>query len=700
MNMESGFDDIKASLQRLHLSEEPLRRGMFGKISNAYRHIDVLTGNDRDLLVHAYVEELLGEDIRGRRWQLLFFCVSDILYIECVDRSGDQTADRIDRLVSGMADALLGSLTSMEDQELGTVKDKDGILVDVEEWWSCVCLSMVSATLSLSYQHHSLAEWMFTLLLSCGGRGVMAVHHEMGERLLPSIFSITYSNVSDLFNSTTVFQMIRSYCRLLSSGIEDLLCRSENSLCLLCGITFASMASMIVSSPLSLSGSIQTIEQQLHNISKTLVETTSPKQCAVSAYGMALSHVYSRSTFSLQSNSILCMIRASVAILCAHTNNDLKYKSLYYYKTVPRSVISMMRQKPPLSMQPWVLEEIRFHASQFYSYHQHKDRATNNEIDRRDMSRGSNLFDFSLDLLDTVTRGATVMHPKAPQLLVDSVAYLNAWRLPNANETIFKQIILHVMETLQRIPEYSDGILHTMQEQERCDGKPLNVIQASRAQLLLSILLPCCHGIKSKWIIEYLGPYCTSIMHHSFMHTSLTCVANDFCCSIFTHQGLLPEEIHEIACMYLSHCLECFSHLMTDDSCTASLLENFGVGFMTLMQGPSALSQFHLFYLDMVLKSCHDMIHCRKGSLTFFGLFESAASSLGVVSLEAIPSVCSRLRQFFIELKHRNSSTYHGCRARLYNVIQDTRDITRLPYLAENFSFIVCVSSPLDHSLA
>jgi len=149
---------------------------------------------------------------------------------------------------------------------------------------------------------------------------------------------------------------------------------------------------------------------------------------------------------------------------------------------------------------------------------------------------------------------------------------------------------------------------------------------------------------------------------------------------MIAHPGLSPKHVHMIASTYVTTCLDVFS---SHHDTPPPLMEYFTTGFVTIIQHCPDLS---IRYLDTVLDACTRLVD---NHTTLFGLVQAAAYSLDGIPLESLPTACYRVRGLFTVLKRTSSEAYHGCRGRVLEIIQTSQDITRLPYLAQQFSFMV-----------
>ena len=648
--------EVETCLERLKGAS--LSRGTFQHVSDTYRNIEMISGEDRDRIPQEFVHALVMEGLETPRGQLLLFCISEILALECSGNSATRACCISSRVADVIYDHL--ALQSHGAQNTVSLQHDDW---NAETWWARLCSNLVSIITSLSRIDVSSAEWMFALMLSCSRSRILQVHPNLQVQLAPVVFEATFSGVSELFDTNHVSQY-----SLLCALMDDVLAREAqgDDVCLSSSISFGCLAAMIVALPEG-TARHQISKILYHQYSKQYANTNGVIGCAMALHRVheaSLSRV-SGNTFlavpaSLETHdSILCILRASMMIVSnKHGTCEI----------LPKHMLDILGRHPPLPMQCWVLEELQLQSMQFYDTHCMDD-----------MAESSHIFDFAMQIVDLSTRGMTVMHPKAPALIIDIMCCLNAWRPLRAS--LFKLLVLRMMDILQRLPEYTQPVVENLHGMV-VGGTHPTAIQASRVHLLLSMLLPCCHSIDSASVVGFIAPSCLSLLCSSWDHTSLALVINDMYCSMFAHPGLQAEEVQDIALEYVRTCL-----MILQENDAPHLFEYFSTGFVTSMRScPDSCITF----LDIVLDKCLEL---SGNHSTILGIFQSAAYSLDVVSLKVLPLACSRLTHFFATLKKTSPGGYHACRRQLLDVIQGSQDITRLPYVAQHFSSIVSSSS-------
>jgi len=507
----------------------------------------------------------------------------------------------------------------------------------------------------------ALAEWMFVLLLSLGRTMVVVIQDTY--RLVPLIFGTTFVGMS----KSLCQKRPMVWYRLVRAGIHDdmLLQSTEGSM--YGSVLFACLSALVVSLPKS-STEYRAISREMwYHYSSSYYARHACIE--VAACGLALGYIYNDASLVDTRCSSLCILRASLLVLSGTGRETVRM-------TVPRHMLDILARNPPLSMQVWVLEEMRVHCMKMYT-NANKDNENQQQQQITRRTEDGDMFAFAMNVVESSTRGMTVMHPSSPALIIDILGFLNPFR--SSGSSLFKKHVLCLIDILEKNPEYATPIIQGGDSMPVSRDTPCTAAQASRIQLVFSILLPCCHRLEPSLITEYLGPYSLSLLRHAWGHPSLAFVVNDMCCSIMTHS---MDMVNTFASTYITTYLEVFRHHRYDPS----LLGFFATGFVTIIQCCPDSSTIQ--YLDILLNACPGFLD---NHVVLFGIVQTAAYSLDIVPLCTLPTACARFKVLFGVLRQRGTSSeaYHGCRGHVLQVIQSSHDCTRLSYLAEQFSDMV-----------
>jgi len=533
---------------------------------------------------------------------------------------------------------------------------KPKIFNDAE--WSDVCCC-VAHVLTLSEVDEDKGLWLFAALLHYSNKlNLQSINMDI---LLFESTHTQFLTVCRKLQRGGEYSKLGGFFSVLKSDINSIQHGSHIAL-------YACISAMMVAlHPTELTNMLRTDIQKL--CAEAMLDDTNKSKHIVIGLALTLLHTYMHVVYNPNLHDIVCLLRASS--LCtaldripSDTQSQINQCCLHLLKRY--------MDQGHYRYQNNILKELNNLTEVFYAEQCLLD--INEARLPQHVSQGSRLFEFATSAVDIMTRQGSNIASGSTRLIIESMGHLQAWR--SASSDVYRNLLVSIIQALKTIPQDAEILASSLEP-----PVSVNPVQLSRLRLKLSLVFPCCHGISLQTIKSYIWPLCMTLMDSSYW--SLTPIAHDFCCSIFSHPELESKDRSVLGKEYITLSFEIVENL--SEVQLSQWREQFLVGISALLASSESIEQ--QYYIDIVLQGCSALLHSPKYGAMTCDAFEAAVQSLRIVAMEDMPIICKRMQKFFIEAKH--STWYRPCCECLLNTIQSTQDTVRLTYLAEQYHSIV-----------
>lgn len=556
-----------------------------------------------------------------------------------------------------------------------------------DEWWPNVCsgvLYCIGYSLRCLENYRESAAWLLTMMLCCSS--VIELNQPCDISTLISIFASTSAaflepchQMAAQNNTAHTWYGILHSSRL---GLED------NASKRLCSpvVLLACYTAML--------DAIAT-KAEFHGMRDSIVKDImalchwgrlhGANVDAVISSSLALSRMYTKYLVPCDLATALCLLESymNLSIYTNHprtltlTTVDIKPYERALHDACLHAIQHCVSVQGMHMLQSPILGTLKSMSNLFYvSQIDASDRKK-----RMNLQVGHNLFDFAIRVIDIVTKHASVLKATSLASIVQCIGYLQVWRI--SNSSAYRNILRNTLQALPTQPKEAQEVAASLftDGSQRNDEYLKNPVVLARLQFMLFMLQPCSDVLPKSMLIHELADACFSLL--SMDHPPLAEASNDFLCSILSQTRLDLRQRRTLSISYIEKSFEAVvAH--SEEEHIQAWKKRFTRGISTLASTPD--TDYQSVYLEETLEKCswlmkRDLWHAVSAA------FEAAAHFVQHMSIENIPNACRQLQTFLCTIQQ--SECHRECCAALFRVIQESQDITRVPYLAQHYMAII-----------
>ena len=564
-----------------------------------------------------------------------------------------------------------------------------------DEWWPNVCSGVfycIGYCTRDSECHGEYASWLLTMMLCCSS----VIELNQPCHIIVSIFTSTSTAFREPCHQMIARHSLNTchawYGILRSSrlGLQE---KTSQHLC---------SPVVLVACYTAMLDTIAT-HAEYHDLKTSLVEdiraichwgrSRDGNFDAVFSSSLALSRLYTKSLVPCDLATALCLLESYVHLSIHMSDSTMARVSTSadtqsYDKALRNACLYATQHCMTIQgvhvLQSPILEALERMSHEFYI----SQYDVFNRTKRMNLGVGQSLFDLAIRIIEIVTKQASVLKITSLERMVQCIGYLQLWRI--SSSSTYRALLRKTLQALPTQPKEAQEVASSLFQ----DGFQMNdeyvkhPVVLARLQFLLFMLQPCSDALPASLLMDQLAQTCLSLL--SSDHTPLSDASNDLLCSILSQKRLDAQEKRRVSLLYIEKSFDAAqTHPEEEEEYIQSWKNRFNRGMSTLASTPDM--DYQCVYLEDTLDKCFQLLE--KGlSRAATAAFESAAYSLQHMSLENIPNACHQLQTYLSRIQQ--SECHPECCTRLFRVIQESHDITRVPYLAQHYMEIIGRGGP------
>jgi len=609
-----------------------------------------------------------GRDICSRRNSLLFRCLAELSVVL-------RTPEDKERVWMNLVDLLLAPCHPTSHPN---------------EWWPNVCSGVVYCvgySLRCSENYAESAAWLLTMMLCCSS--VIELNQPYHTDTLISIFTSTSAAFLEpchqvvANNGSNTIHMWYGVLRSSRLGMEE---NASQRLCSPVVLLACYTAMLDVIAPKA------EFQDMLHSIVKDIMgichwgRLNDGNFDAIFSSSLALSRVHTKSPVPWDLATALCLLESYAQTIMYM--NDSRTRVPTAVDTQPHdralrdacfhAIQHCVSIQGVHMLQPPILGELQSISNEFYMSQIDAFARTK----RMNLQVGHDLFHFAIGIIEIVTKQASVLKPTSLGSIVQCFGYLQLWRM--SNSSAYRTNIRNTLQALPTQPKEAEEVAASLFPDgfQGNDEYLKNPVVLARLQFILFMLQPCIDALPEPLLVHQLADTCLSLL--SVDHAPLAEASNDLLCSMLSQTRSDPRQRRILSISFIEKSFEAVvAH--SEEEHIQAWKNRFTQGISILAANtPDTDSQ--CVYLEETLEKCSGLLQ-RDLSHAVPAAFESAAHFLQHMSIENIPNACRQLQAFLCTIQQ--SECHRECCASLFRVIQESQDITRVPYLAQHYMAII-----------